>query len=344
MHNLSARSDNAVFNLKQIDRTLINDLLVPIPEKPEHLTANDTKDIVKRLEAEFYWYPILQDSARTFVFSRSIVFVSILKGLAQMFDEEAYDGKILVKVIKHPVNKGKHDITFAVLVGYPGPYVDGSRWLILYNCATDYSGYGGEIYQKVRCAIKELKEKAEVETSLIEKNNFEIYLREKSISDIQNADAHKLEMKFMDYAGKARGQLFEFVVYKWMKKHFCCEYAEVNVWINNEQIDCYGKNNEIIDLFECKISLHNVEKTVKQIQRKFEAIKKKYPNYEIRKNLAVFEDLSEDNIEKLKQTDIVIHGNFKNKITAEREFNESRREFLEILNNPFAVNTDMFLL
>ena len=324
--------DSAVFNLKKVDRLVIKELLIPVTGEPEYLGTNDQNVIVKKLDTVFYWYPILLDSAEALVSSRTVEFIAILKGLAQIFEEEIYDDKILVKIIKHPISENKHDITFAILVGYQGSIVDDSRWRILFDCATDYSGAGKETYQRICNSIKGLGEKVELETNVIAKNDFMIYLREKNVSDIENADVYKLKTKFADYAGKARGKLFEYAVYKWIRSHSCFEYVDSDLWINGEQIDCYGKKDDIIELFECKISLHSVENTIKQLERKSRAIKQKYHNCKVLKNVAIFEDLSPDRIEKLKQKKICTHRDFKNKIRTDRAFDGFRREMLAILD------------
>ena len=332
-YKLITDSDNAVFSLKKINRQVVRELLIPVRKEPEYI-QNDPESILKRLDTTFYWYPILQDSAKVFAFSRAIKFIAILKGLAQIFDEEVYNDRILVKMIRHPAGENKHDITLAILVGYQGPISDDSRWLVLFDCATDYSGAGMEIYQRICNSIKGLGARVEVETHVIQKSDFIAYLVEKNVSDIENANAHKLRTEFERYAEKARGKFFEFVVYKWINTHFCFEYSDIDVYINGEQIDCYGKKDDVVELFECKLSLHSDEGIVKQLERKSKAINQEHPNCTILKNVAVFESLSPDRIQKLKQRNICIYGDFKGTIEKDGAFNGSRREIKAILYNP----------
>ena len=333
IYKIITDSDGAVFNLKKIDRLAVKELLIPSTEE-EHVKNNDSKSIIKRLDVDFYWYPILYDAAKVFVVNRSLVFIAILKGLALIFDEQVYDDKILVKIIKHPIGKNKHDVTFAILVGYSGAFMDDSRWLVLHDCATDYSGGGRLTYQRMHSSIKKLGKRVEVKTHVVAKHDFETYLREKNISGMENTSVHKLEAEFGDFIGKSKGKLFESVVYKWIRKHYRFDYYDGDLCLNGEEIDCYGKKENVIELFECKMSLHSVTDIVKQLERKSKALEKEYPDCEIVKNVVIFENLSPTRMKELKKKKIHVRDDFKTTIKTDRAFDGTRRRTMSIFDYP----------
>ena len=327
-----ADSYDSMLNLKPIDRSVIDEILNLPTKEPEYFVKNDPKSITKRLDAEFYWYPYLADSASEFVFSRTITIQALLIGLAHLHVEDGFDDRVLVKVIKHPIGKDKHDITIAILMGYQGRFVDDSRWWILRHCATDYSGGGMKSYSMIQDTISKLETRVEVKTITIERNDFMTYLGDDDISHFNSTNVRKLNTQLNDSLGHARGKLFEFVVFKWLLDQNFNE-TSCDVKINSEQIDCYARNDNIIQLFECKINLYNDDKVIQQLQNKYSATRKKYPNCEVKMNLAVFSNLSQSRKEKLEKSGIRVHHNFKNEIKTHKAFDESHRDLLPALGH-----------
>lgn len=320
-----------MLNLKPIDKSVMKEILDLPASQPTYLVKNDQKSIKKRLDAEFYWYPYLADSATEFVFSRVITIEALLIGLAHLY-EDRFGDRVLVKVIKHPIDKDKHNITIAILMGYQGPLVDDSRWFILCDCATDYSGGGKKSYSMIQDTISKLGTKVEVTTTTIENNDFRTYLGDNDTSQLNSINMRNLIMQLKDSLGHARGKLFEFVVYKWILNQ---NYSEMgcDVKINSEQIDCYARNDGIVQLFECKIDFHKDDETIRQLKNKCNAINKKYPNSEVKMNLVVFENLSQPRREQLEKSGIRVHHNFKNKIKIHKVFDGSRRDLLLALEH-----------
>lgn len=275
------------------------------------------------------------DSATEFVNSRADTFRSLLIGMAQERAEKAFGDLILMKIIKHPVGNDGHDITIAILMGYQGSLVDDSRWLILRDCATDYSGGGKKSYSMMRDALSRLEGRVEVETITIERADFMSYLEGKNILNLNNIDALKLNAQLEDNLTHARGKLFEFIVHKWVAaQNFDHTYGDL--CIDGEQIDCYAKKADTVELFECKLNLHDDDEVIQQLRNKSVVLSKKYTNCKIVKNLIVFRNLTSIRREKMEENGIHVHHNFKSKIRTSRVFDGSRRELLLSLGPPYS--------
>ena len=356
------KADRRVFILKKINKSILKEILTRIPPSPEYLKKDDKKSVIKKLDQIFYWYPVTQlDSARTFDYNGVSTFIAMLKGYAQILDEEgSEDGKIAVRIIKHPssITDGGNDITFAILVGSYGIFSDTSGWLIFFDCATDYSGHGGEMYRKGLDTIRGLTEKNRVESEelTIYKNHFEWYQISKTgyvskkearnltdkidqeIGEIQqkvDQQAIKIQQDANQTIRRSNAKLFEYVVHRWIRDYYNFDSTILDMDnLDGAQIDCYGKKDHTVELFECKMQLHdtNMTRIIDQLKRQEISIKKRFSHITVIKNAVIYEDISNERKQALEAAGIQVHHGFKHKIRTARIFDNSRRELLSVLD------------
>lgn len=191
--------------------------------------------------------------------------------------------KILVRIFKHPAGKDGFDYSFGIFIGGPySYYTDYSGWLIFYSCATDYSGFGGSNLAYAKEFFDEYKDDIELREIIVSKQLFKEYIIEKSVANEgtgfgKDLDEGKKENdEYLDdglldnrtkiiesfdkqdvaqFVGTVKGKFFEYVFFKFT--HDSNKYKELKCDSKNcGQIDCIGLNDDGIDVFECKYSLH----------------------------------------------------------------------------------------
>ena len=326
--------------LDNFEKDMLGDLITNPAEDAPYMINTDEESLKKRIESELLWYPIsVLNSAKTFTFNGAFSFVAMLRGLVNIVREGDNEGKILVQIFKHPalgVKKG-NDYSFGIKVGVGSAISDTSGWLIFHDCATDYSGSGGHDYEMCINEIEKHKQvnAVEIKEQIFEGELFTKFLADKGIS-MDYEKSRKLYEKMNESFSKIKGKLLEYLVYKWINSKVEFETVQCDIVVNNEQIDCFCKSGNKIEHFECKLQLHNVQDTIKQIKRKHSKIKQEYPNHIVNANLILYATITTEVKKQLEDQGIRVHQDFKSNIQNERIFDGTRRE----LNSHFNSNLD----
>ena len=270
------------FNKNLFNRFLLTDQL----KNPKYLeTTNDNRLLEKKLDYLFHWYDInVLDTQKLTVFNGVPSFISTLIGNVELNRIFGHDETVLVLRFKHPVKDiHGYDYSYGIFIQAFGStgLTDYSGWLIFFDCATDYSGFGGLLHTQAEVIIDKFLETSDVkiDTEIVNKEFFMEYLSEKSptsvfdkiklttssgmyteliISEIQKPT----EVLFAD----VRGKLFEYVFYHWLLEEKSSSYCKIrcDFLINKEQIDVCAELEDEIHIFECKVNLHtdNIDKIV----------------------------------------------------------------------------------
>lgn len=280
------------------------------------------------------------------IFSGVPAFVSILVGLVNLSED-----KVLVKIFKHPVEKGKYDYSYGILVPAFGStgLTDYSGWLIFFGCATDYSGFGGSLYAQAKSFIDRFKENGaiEVEEIEIEKDVFKEYLKERSESSVFDRviaqapfgpsmviDISKIEEEKRDFQENVRGLLFELMVYKWAWEQGYYDEVKHNCIVNGEEIDIFSKKGDKIYLCECKVTIHKdeISKTSNQISRKIYALGSEYPEHPIVPILVTYSLLPAERKKFFEEQGIKVRDGFNKEI---KNLNLLSKDKVKLINQIF---------
>jgi len=264
-------------------------------QDPEYFKKKSKNDVKKWLDFKLLWYNVEVLSSTGSIFSGVPAFVSILVGSVNLSEDE-----VLVKIFKHPAEKGKYNYSYGILIPAFGStgLTDYSGWLIFFDCATDYSGFGGSLYTQAKSFIDRFKENGaiEVEEIEVEEGVFQEYLKERSESSVFDRvvaqtsfgpstviDISKIEGEKRDFQEKVKGVLFELLVYKWVWEQGYYDEVKHNHIVNGEEIDVFSKKGNKIYLCECKVTIHKdkINKTLNQINRKIKALRSEYPEHSI---------------------------------------------------------------
>jgi hypothetical protein len=344
--------------IKKMDKSIIKDLLstknTKVPnyfgvakkaiEDPRHLSKKDKELIKKWLDYHLLWYDInVLDTHGLDVFNGIPAFISTLIGLVEL--NKYYNkgrGKVLIRIFKHPVRDIKgFDYSYALCIPVFGYFLDASGWLVFFNCATDYSGTGDSMRRRADIFIEKYKKDnlVEVEEVEVNKDIFKEYLAQKNIlisNETIRLEIFEIQKEVTDFKGK----FFEYVFYKWLSEsERCKKYDEIkcDLQLNGEQIDCIGKKDDKIDVFDCKINLHNIDEAIKQVKRKANIVKKEFGQgiTDVKPRIVVYfplEDFKKSIQEKSEKHGVIIEDNFREEILKNRIFEGSRKiiqRFLE---------------
>ncbi len=328
--------DEGFLKLEGFDKKLFQNLITDEVEDAPYMTKTDEESMKERIDSELTWYPIsVLNAGRIFSFNGAFSFVSMLRGLVDRTREEDKDSKITVKIFKHPAGRIKngHNYSFGIKVEAYGAMSDGSGWLIFYDCATDYSGNGGHHHQMCMKEIKYHKEKNAIETEehIFENEIFAKFLADKGIP-MDHEQSRKIYEKMNKSLMKMRGKLLEYLVYKWILDKEEFETVLCDHIVNGEQIDCFCESNDKIEHFECKMQLHKIQETIKQIKRKQSKIKERYTK-KINANLILYTTITKDKKDQLEKEGIRVHQDFKSNIENDRIFAGTRRELKSYLES-----------
>jgi len=285
--------------IEKVDKNIFRHLLSKRGlDEPEYFKKRRKDDIKKWLDYKLLWYNVEVLSSTGSIFSGVPAFIAILLGLTKLVKD-----KIFVKVFEHEVEGvNGYDYSYGILIPAFGSLgiTDYSGWLIFFDCATDYSGFGGSLYSWAKFWIDKLKKDnlIEVEEIEVDKNIFKEYLKERSVSSVFDMvvadriiDISKIKSEFEEL----KGYIFELIVYKWLTtKNF--DKIRHNHFIDGEQIDVFYREGKKIYLYECKVALHkdSLKDKLKQIKRKTDVLRRKYPEYTIVPILVVYFPLSSE--------------------------------------------------
>ena len=323
--------------LENFDKDLFKNLITNEVEDAPYMTKTDEESMKKRIESELLWYPIsVLSAAQTFTFNVAFSFVSMLRGLVDISREQDEDSKITVKIFKHPAHgvENGYDYSFGIKVGVGGFISDSSGWLIFHDCATDYSGSGGQYHQMCMNEIENHKEEnaVEAEELIFENEIFTKFLTDKGIS-MDYEKSRKVYEKMNESITQMKGKLLEYLVYKWINSKEQFKIVHCDHIVNDEQIDCFCKSDDEIEHFECKLQLHDIQKTIKQIKRKHSKIKQAYTKEKVNANLVLYTTITNDAKNKLEKEGIKVYQDFKSNIQNDRIFEGTRRELKNYLNS-----------
>ena len=313
-------------------------------QDPEYFQKKSTKDIEKWLDYKLLWYnvQILTGS----IFSGVPAFVRVLAG-SVVVDED----KVFVKIFKHPVGEGKYDYSYGILIPALSSIADYSGWLIFFDCATDYSGFGGSLYVQAKCYIDGFKDRIIVEEIEVEKEIFREYLKEKSMSsvfdrivtrsplgEITAIDISKIKREMEEFRENVKGLLFELLVYKWIQKQRYFDEVEHNYEVNEEKIDVFSKKGNRISLFECKITVHKdeINRILGQINRKKEVLEGKYPDHFITPILVTYSVLPAERKKFFEERGIIVKDGFNKEIRKSYLLPKDQRKLIKQI---FELNT-----
>ncbi|MHA1887141.1 MAG: hypothetical protein ACTSX0_03890 [Promethearchaeota archaeon] len=325
---------------------------------PKYLEPTNNNQLMKKkLDFLFYWYDInVLDTQKLTVFNGVPSFISTLIGNVELNRIFGHNETVYVLRFKYPVKDVQgYDYSYGIFIPTFGSMglTDYSGWLIFFDCATDYSGFGGSLHTQAEMIINKLLEesKIKIKTEIVNKNFFKEYLAEKSISSV--FDKIKLKTPYgMDtelsiseiqkhteiFIADMKGKLFEYVFYHWLLEENSTNYHEIKCDVNKnkEQIDVYAELEDEIHIFECKVNLHDnkIDETINQINRKVKALQ--LCDNKIIPRLIVFSEIKDASKKRFKDEGIDVFDNFEDEIQSWRYLNsDSTKTIFSILKFKF---------
>jgi len=213
----------------------------------------------EKLDQLLYWYrtEILEGMH---IFNGVPAFISVLSGLVENRRLMGIEEKVSVVRFKHPgYSDGQYYYSYGVLVeAVSNVLADYSGWIIFFDCATDFSGFGGFEYHQAEQFIELYKKqnKIDVKEMVIDKVKFLSYLKDKTVSrgikkDLEKKEDEKLKgNKF----NESRGLLLELLLYFTLSK---LDYKNLEWGYKKKKLafDLIGRKEEEIHFFECKLPL-----------------------------------------------------------------------------------------
>ena len=143
--------------IEAIDKSILKPLLSKKAlREPDYFKRKTIDDIKKWLDYKLLWYGVEVLSSTGSIFSGVPAFLSILIGLVNLRSE-----KVLVRIFRHPKGKNMNSYSYGILIPAYGSIgiTDYSGWLIFFDSATDYSGFGGHLYRQAKRYIDRFREK-----------------------------------------------------------------------------------------------------------------------------------------------------------------------------------------
>lgn len=348
---------DSLLTIKDIDKSLLKDFLSKEKIRdPDYLKKNDKESLNKQLDYHFLWYEVstLNIIGENAVYNGAPAFEAALVGMVNINRYFKIEDKVLVRVFKHPVHgENGFDYSFAILIRAFGTISDYSGWLVFFDCATDYSGLGGSLYESIKIFIEifEKKKLIDVKTITIDKDVLKEYLLNKArisknfplrypIIDSSSIilDVQKVRKEFEDYIGYLKGKFFEYVVYKWINEGGFNNYmsCKCDFILDGEEIDCLGEADTHIDLFECKINLHSdsINDIISQIEKKAHILKNIYKK-DVNSYLVIYHPQRETNkkLRLFEEKGIKVIDNFREEIDRNRIFDRVRKDIHRILEH-----------
>lgn len=324
---------------KQIEKNVISDLLVKREEnEPNYLNPeSDVKLLKKKLNFYLFWDKVqILDTGKILDFNGTTAFFKMLNGCVSIKQNADVDKKIPVRIFKHPdyLHNGEkwYDYSFGIYIEPYDQSSGDSGWTIFYDCATDYSGHGSTLYKKAESAYSYFEENNEIKVKEMEidKDVFKEVLKSKSVNSVFDTiksptpmgpkteiDITKIKEELNQFIGDTKGKLFEYLFYRWFieseLENYGIENPDKSIKSINEkdvQIEFYVIHDKI-DLFECKVKLHESDfrennSIFRQLNEQKKELKRRYPNKEVSKNLVVYQKAKDEWEEKIKNEDIAL--------------------------------------
>ncbi|MCC6003780.1 MAG: hypothetical protein LM590_05505 [Thermofilum sp.] len=319
------------------------------PQSPQYLYKKDRESLKKKLDYHLLWYKVHVLHGAFSTFSGVPAFIPTLLGLVELSKQFGDKQKVKVKIFKHPVGPNQNYYSFAVLIPSSTLNFDLSGWLVYYNCATDFSGFGGSLYIEAKRIIDELisKDLVEAEEISIDKEIFKEYLKERCVGSVFDTivweeiflgehvrvSFSEIKSHLEDFLARYKGKIFEYIVYYWLNESKHEGKVYLNLRINGEEIDCILEGKDTIEMYECKVTLHTdkIDETIDQIKRKVFILKEVYGKRVV-PNLVVYNVNSSEQIKKIKDQGINVII-FRDIIHRDRIFDGDRKKITEILED-----------
>lgn len=314
-----------------------------IPE-PSYLEGTNWDAKRRLLDYYFLWYEMdVLDKGDVRMFNGVPAFLSVVMGAYRLRQSFGNEDPIVVRVFKHPVTRFEkgYEYSYAMLMEVYGMLSDYSGWLVFSDCAGEYSGHPEPECQMARKWLKRMEKDGEVklEEITIAPNHFKRYLQENGRVLVETdrgltiMDSREVIESMREMISISRGKLFEYVVYKWLVSE--AKYTELRGPgdFKGEQVDCLGINDSVVDVFECKVDLHQqIEEVVRQVLVKQEAARREFPGRKVDPYLVVYLEVDTARSLELMRFGIRVIDNFRQKIRSGGINKSNREQIVKILD------------
>lgn len=370
-HDFSYPLSSNIALAEEFDKKILKKYLVKKEKNNPKYLSNEDDEKLKRKKLDYYllWDEVqVLDTQKSLDFNGVHTFCYLLKGIIKEKQFRDVEGKIPVRIFKHPAQKIKGEIGYDYSYGVHISSFDGlssdSGWIIFFNCATDYSGHGGDLYTKAETVIRDCKGSEEIEVKELDVNIelfkdmlksrtvnsvFDIIKYQTGIGDYIDVNITELKEESKELIGNAKGKLLEYVFYNWFVENeaerFNITNAEKNIKcdkeVDDEQIDFFIIHNDKIDIFECKVKLHKSDFKEKdnifqQLKQKKEALEEKYTDKKINKKILLYEKTSKEWKEQIEKSTVSLdYYPFKESLREckDKEVNKLDKIFLKDISH-----------
>ncbi len=315
-----------------------------IPD-PSYLKEAKWEARRRLLDYHFLWYEMdVLDKGDVRIFNGVPAFISLVLGACHLRRSVGGENPIVVRVFKHPVTKFEkgHEYSYALLMEVSGMLSDFSGWLVFVDCAGEYSGVPEFECQMARTWLRRLEQEGEIELKevAVQLTDFKRYIQENGRVLIETKrgltimDSRKIIEEMRGVISLSRGKLFEYVVYKWLASSGKYTDLKGPGDFLREQIDCLGVSDSVIDVFECKVDLHEgrIEEVITQVQAKREAAEKRFPKSRVDVHLVVYLQADAERSLKLHQSRIHVIDNLRQKIIDSSINKSDKQQILRIMD------------
>ncbi|WXG46135.1 MAG: hypothetical protein WED05_05640 [Candidatus Atabeyarchaeum deiterrae] len=361
--------DNILVLSESFDKKEFGELLKPKGlTDPDYMHKTDKASVMKQLNYYLLWYEVnVLDAQELTVFNGVPAFVPLVMGVVEQRKLEHMIEKVQIRVFKHPVGeKGRkeYDYSYCILIEAVSSLgiSDYSGWLVFFDCACDYSGFGITSYRKAKSLLNSYEKRNLIEVREIEVDNeiFREYLGKRSVSSVfetvvyeeteinipdriaemdqlRRLNLLELKARTEDTLGNLKGKFFEYLFFDWLVEEKGSMYASVrcDTQEEGEQIDVLAEkiDGKTVDFYECKVKLHvgEIEKTIKQTANKINALQKSREDKTIAPYLVVFSDISDANRLMFLEKGIRVVSPFARAIAEWRKLSAESRKIIHQL-------------
>ncbi len=261
-------------------------LLTPVEVKPE-LSEEEM------FQYKLLWYPTevlgLEKSIQGGeIFNGVPAFSTILTGQCELPKDLRGGKKVYAsKFLHYDKQANGYDYSYGVLITAFGALSDSSGWIILFDCATDYSGFGGDLHDEAERVIKKYENEGlvEVREMKISKDKFKecvvdrlVGLSQREVLDERFALRTK-EKEYEDYRSNAKGLIIELLTYFYESKLYESKTKEKIISIDwgkdsgSTEKDVIIKTTNSLILLECKFNPQtmNLDAEIEKVKIKLNA-------------------------------------------------------------------------
>lgn len=146
-------------------------------KQPSYLIDRDDASLEKLIDYYLLWYEfiVLNESNMS---CGVPLFIELLLGAIQLKKDSKSKDKPLVRIFKHPTNNiNEYNYSYAILIDQSSWIADSSRWIILYNYATNYSGTGRMSLNTINKYLETYKNEIEQKELIIGREFFINYAK-----------------------------------------------------------------------------------------------------------------------------------------------------------------------